>query len=371
MFLIEPYVSEPSIRSALGFMSLSSRWANVLFPGITVLTREFLQLELLHREMCRLKRSGKSRERVEKELAKRSMHRALEAEFNHKRNPEGADDFVTKVTYWQRYASMIRHFKLWESKKALSSRELHDLVFRRSVPPRHRGLKVETPEDRSRRINHTGWYGQQRDRGCLQKTWWLRGEFSSSGWSDEVRFVRRLELGFIVWQTYFEICVALLAKKREVPTRPANTSFAQAFRDLRALAGEESPLSSDATRLHRVAAQMLWVHDHELKGMRRWQEAVKQLGDERLYRLYDQSMTVSDLASTRSKDLFAQLVHLHQIYCGAQGKGSAAFVEREGSGKYRPGKLPDLSVVFSEGRVGLFGYRLEQAVQLKRSVHHG
>lgn len=371
MFLIEPYVTEPSIRSALGFMGLSSRWANVLFPGITVLTREFLQLELLHREMCRLRRSGKSRERVESELAKRSMHRALETEFNRKRDPESAGDAVTKMTYWQRYASMARHFKLWESRKALSSWELHDLVFRRSIPTRHRALKVEAPEVRSRRINHTGWYSQHRDKGCVRKTWWVRGEFSPSGWSDELRLARRLELGFIVWQTYFEICVALLTQKQAIPTKPIRTNFAQALRELKALSEEESPLSCDSRRLRRVAAQLLWIHDFELKGMLRWQAQASKLGDERLYRLYDQSMTVSDLASTRSRDLFAQLVHLHQIYCGAQGKGSAAYVERTGSGKFRPGKLPSLSVEFSGGRAGLFGYRLDQAVQLKNSVGHG
>lgn len=371
MFLIEPYVSEPSIRSALGFMGLSSRWANVLFPGITVLTREFLQLELLHREMCRLRRSGKSRERVESELAKRSMHRALEAEFNHKRDPESTDDAVTKMTYWQRYASMVRHFKLWESRKALSSSELHDLVFKRSIPVRHRALKVEAPEARSRRINHTVWYGQHREKECVQKLWWVRGEFSPAGWSDELRLARRLELGFIVWQTYFEICVALLTQKQTIPTQPIKTDFPQAMHDLKALSEEESPLSCDSRRLRRVAAQLLWVHDFELKGMLRWQAQVSQLGDERLYRLYDQSMTVSDLARTRSRDLFTQLVHLHQIYCGAQGKGSAAYVERTGSGKFRPGKLPSLSVEFSGGRAGLFGYRLDQAVQLQRSVRHG
>jgi hypothetical protein len=49
MFLVEPYAPEPSIRSALGFLALSTRWANLLFPGITVLTRDFFHLELLHR----------------------------------------------------------------------------------------------------------------------------------------------------------------------------------------------------------------------------------------------------------------------------------------------------------------------------------
>jgi|LULF01.1.fsa_nt_gb hypothetical protein len=55
MFFIKPFRKTPSVRSSLGFMTISSRWAGVLFPGLTVLTRDLVVLQAMHKAYLELK----------------------------------------------------------------------------------------------------------------------------------------------------------------------------------------------------------------------------------------------------------------------------------------------------------------------------
>src|SRR2546430_7591412 len=77
-FIIEPYVKPSTIRSPLGFMSQATYWAQLLFPGVTVLTRHFLHVELLLRELRRRKKAGEPLGKIEQTLRSPAMHRRLE-----------------------------------------------------------------------------------------------------------------------------------------------------------------------------------------------------------------------------------------------------------------------------------------------------
>jgi hypothetical protein len=48
LFIVQPFQKDSDIRSALGFMSLASRWGDHLFPGITVLTRDLYAVQAMH-----------------------------------------------------------------------------------------------------------------------------------------------------------------------------------------------------------------------------------------------------------------------------------------------------------------------------------
>jgi hypothetical protein len=83
-FIIEPYLKASTVRSPLGFMSLATHWAQLLFPGITVLTRDFLHLELLLRELRRRNRSGESRQKILAAMSAVTLHARLEREYRHR-----------------------------------------------------------------------------------------------------------------------------------------------------------------------------------------------------------------------------------------------------------------------------------------------
>ena len=50
-------------------MSQATYWAQLLFPGVTVLTRHFLHVELLLRELRRRKKGGHSPQQIRQALA--------------------------------------------------------------------------------------------------------------------------------------------------------------------------------------------------------------------------------------------------------------------------------------------------------------
>src|SRR5262249_17511898 len=147
-----------TIRSPLGFMSQATYWAQLLFPGITVLTRDFLHVELLHRELRRQKNHGVPREKIDQMLRSPALHRRLDQEYKHRVGRE-TDTTITKVTYWQRYSSLFNYFRLWDAPRLLRRTELGSLVFDPRVPVEFRSWAVSEKADRRRRrISHTRWY---------------------------------------------------------------------------------------------------------------------------------------------------------------------------------------------------------------------
>jgi hypothetical protein len=55
MFIVLPFVRETGIRSIPGFMSLATKWADYLFPGITVLTRDLHDVKAMHKVAVQMK----------------------------------------------------------------------------------------------------------------------------------------------------------------------------------------------------------------------------------------------------------------------------------------------------------------------------
>src|SRR6266513_391015 len=371
-FIIEPYVKPSTIRSPLGFMSQATYWAQLLFPGVTVLTRHFLHVELLLRELRRRKRAGEPRGKIEQTLRSPAMHRRLEREYKRAVGAEN-DQIVTKMTYWQRYASMFEYFGLWKAPRNLQPKDLWQIVFCGRMPSEFRTWVVpEVPEKRRRRIAHTRWYLRFQDEligaaGQPERLlWWVTGEGAPRDASNEIRLSRCLSYAFLVWQTLFEVGGTLRFRDASLPKASSQVLSAREAVDLLVLATEEAEPSTDT--LKRVFSGLLSAHVHQLKpSMPKWQATVERQSwhESTLTRLYDGS-PVRELAAVPAPLVFSRLVQLHQYYCARQGKTDAEFIRASGNG-FTPLKFPKISASFQRTPWGLFGYRLDQAVALYRS----
>jgi len=369
-FVIEPYLRPSTIRSPLGFMSQATYWAQLLFPGVTVLTRHFFHVELLLRELRRRKKGGHSPQQIRQALRSPTVHRRLEREYNRYRGAE-EDAAVTKVTYWQRYGSMFDHFGLWDAQRALHASELWQILFSPRVPAEFRTwVRPEPPRERQRRIQHTRWYltfqKTLREAQPVDVMWWVTGDGGPREVSDAIKLSRRLSFAFLVWQTLFEVGVQLMLRGRRLPRTSARLTSAHDAVELLVLATEGEP-STEA--LETIYSGLLSSHANQLgQGMSLWQTEVEHQEWYRptLTRLYDGTQ-VKDLAKIPTAVLFSTLVDLHQQYCQAQGKTEAEFI-RPSKGGYFPLKAAKISASFRATPWGLFGYRLDQAAMLYQSV---
>jgi hypothetical protein len=371
-FIIEPYVKPSTIRSPLGFMSQATYWAQLLFPGVTVLTRHFLHVELLLRELRRKRKAGESRYKIEQLLRSPTVHRRLEQEYKRAVGAEN-DQVITKMTYWQRYASMFEYFGLWSAPRNLQPRDLWQIVFSGRLPSQFRAwVTPEVAEKRRRRIAHTRWYLRFQQEliaasGQPERLlWWVTGEGGPRDASVEIRLSRRLSYAFLLWQTLFEVGAKLRFRGAAFPNTTSRPLNPRETVELLVLAVEDAEPSTDTLR--RVFSGLLSAHAHQLKpSMPNWQAAVERQPwhESTLTRLYDGS-AVRDLATTPAGSLFARLVNLHGYYCERQGKTDAEFIRANANG-FTPLKFPRISAQFQGTPWGLFGYRLDQAVALYRS----
>lgn len=371
-FIIEPYVKPSTIRSPLGFMSQATYWAQLLFPGVTVLTRHFLHVELLLRELRRRKKVGESRQKIEQMLRSPTMHRRLEREYKRAVDAEN-DQVVTKMTYWQRYASMFEYFGLWKAPRNLQPKDLWQIVFSGRMPREFRTWAVpEASEKRRRRIAHTRWYLRFQEElveaaGEPERLlWWVTGEGGPRDASAEMRLSRRLSYAFLVWQTLFEVGSKLRFRGTALPKATSRVLSPREVVNLLVLAAEQAEPSTD--NLKRVFSGLLSAHAHQLKpSLPQWQATVERQPwhESTLTRLYDGS-PVKELAVVPAPSLFSRLVGLHQYYCERQGKTDAEFIRASANG-FAPLKFPKISAQFQATPWGLFGYRLDQAVALYRS----
>jgi hypothetical protein len=370
-FVVEPYLKASGIRSPLGFMSQATRWAQLLFPGITVLTRDFLHVELLHRELRSRKKAGESRNKIEEVLRSPAVHRRLEREYKGRVGDED-DATVTRMTYWQRYGSLFEYFGLWSAPRSLRRKELWSLVFSGRIPNDCRAwwTHPEPLDNRQRRIRHTRWYLRFQDELVAagqvppRLLWWVTGDGGPGDVSEDIKLSRRLSYAFLIWQTLFEVGIKLRFRGHALPkasSRPVNASEAVALL-VQATDGEPG---SDV--LKRVFSGLLSAHVHQLRrGMPSWQAKVeRKWHDGRLTTLYD-GTPVKDLATLPASSLFYRLVELHQYYCRWQGKPDAEFI-RPVRDTFRPLKFAAISASFRGTPWGLFGYRLDQAATLYRS----
>jgi hypothetical protein len=372
LFIVQPYLKASTIRSPLGFMSLATYWAQLLFPGITVLTRDFRHVELLHRELRRHKTVGVPREKIDEALRSPALHKRLEKEYRQRVGRE-TDAAITKVTYWQRYRSLFDYFGLWNAPRLLRRTELWALVFAPRVPAEFRSWAVaEKADHRRRRISHTRWYlrfrnGLREANGRVGPAvlWWVTGEGGPRDASEEIRLSRRLSYAFLIWQTLFEVGAKLRHGGHALPRASSKPINARETVDLLIIATHGEP---GVDVLRRIFSGLLSAHTHQLgHSLPAWQARVERHDwhHTNLTQLYD-GMPVKSLAAMPAHTLFGRLVALHERYCQAQGKTDAEFV-RAVAGRFEPVRMAKVSASFGSPPWGLFGYRLDQAAVLHQS----
>ena len=291
MFIVEPLAAESTIRSPLGFMSLSTKWGNILFPGVTVLTTNFVQLSLLLHEYKKLKDEKKSNNSIKDILKSENTHRRLEKEWRRIRKE---DDLVkTRMTYWNRYGSMFNYFQLDKNYKKLirktpiaTAARLYKVVFQKNDT-----YSEKRKDARNRRIQHARRYSKienwiqksidEKNYRALQ--WWVVGanhvEFADL---PDLQLVRQLEFALSIWQTYFELCVSSYPQFRCLPLKPKKIKLAALVEKLilrdKQVATDESTKITKAESIENydLARELLYIHQTYLKKkMPKWQKLVR------------------------------------------------------------------------------------------------
>jgi hypothetical protein len=387
LFYVEPFEKGETIRSALGFMSLTSRWGNLLFPGITVLTRDLHDVWALHtvaiEEMNR-KRPNFSQFRT-KNTDKRVAD-VLKSRF-------GLDprrSYTQRMTYWQRYGSLLNHFNMLTSAKALSIKGYRQLVFDADHRPRKNEPWEKNPTQRATRIANAAWYrkhgsGIQDNINAANldvvlnddvRYWWLTGlEAPARGVPESIKLARKLEFALSVWQTAFEAAIQCVRFK--IPLR--GRSGLRQPRLLREflLACLKCKEDGSETRAYQdVVAHGLQLHESLFRRdfFKGWTERVKDVLEyqnssysfNQLAKFHD-GMLVTDLAKLPSEQLLAALVSLHTTYCKIQNKPGSIYVEELYKADRVNQVFDRLSLELSAGRWGLFGYRFGASITLFES----
>ncbi|MBX2989144.1 MAG: hypothetical protein KF802_14735 [Bdellovibrionaceae bacterium] len=393
LFYVEPFEKGESIRSALGFMSLTSRWGNVLFPGITVLTRDLFDVLALHSvaidEMNRKRPNwaqfrGKGTDvRVAHVLT--SLARSGIIASDSKRG------YRQRMTYWQRYGSLLNHFNMLTSPKALGGLPgYRRLIFDPNYTPRKGQPWEKNSVQRETRIVNATWY---RDRGyAIQDNidsgnlsrildnqlhyWWITGlEAPARGVSDSIKLARRLEFALTVWQTTFEAAIQCVRFKNSIPKR-SGLKEPRLLREF-LLACLQCKESGSETRAYRdVVAHGLQLHEiHFRRGFfKGWSESIKDVLDDQsstysfdqLAKLHDGTL-ITNLADLPSEKLLPALVRLHNTYCKIQNKPGSIYLEELHKADRVNQVFDRLSLELTAGRWGLFGYRFGASLTLYES----
>ena len=156
MFIVRPFGADSSIRSALGFMSLTSRWGALMFPGITVLTRDLNDFRAIHRVILKQKRAGKF-----------DLNKFIQKENDDPIADELADmfggsrgDYNKQVmSFWQRYGSMVRYFNLFSAEDELPVSRYRDIIFSPTIRLRNNEPNdLQCHDVRHVRIKNAAWY---------------------------------------------------------------------------------------------------------------------------------------------------------------------------------------------------------------------
>jgi hypothetical protein len=380
LFIVQPFQKDSDIRSALGFMSIASRWGDYLFPGITVLTRDMYAIQAMHHVAVQMRawepdhRIAFRRRTTDSRIARR-LSRAL-AEVGRQRP---ADKLLQVMTYWQRYGSLFVHFGLLENRRPRSIGWYRDLAF----APHRDVIGRDEPHLRHRRLAHFRWYDRNRHRladvpeGAPERLfrgpdgkwrlWWLTGRGCPERVPEAIRLVREMEFFFIVWQTLFEAAVRTICFGGRVSLRPVAVSVP--VQRCVALLRESRRAQQEVTSRQLVEVCLILHQRLVVPHVARWQRAAVELfGSEagRFITLHN-GETIAEFARRQDGALLDGLAELHNQYCELQGKPYAAAVRR-----FRPVptvlKLPDISADLSPRRWGLFGYRFEAAVGLFESA---
>jgi hypothetical protein len=394
VFIVEPFGADSSIRSALGFMSLTSRWGALMFPGITVLTRDLQDLRAMHFVIVNQKRTnmfepGRFMRKETDDLIADQLVSILKSGTRRDYNKQ-------VMSYWQRYGSMVRYFNLFQSDEVPSVSRFRELVF--SQNPRFSSGEpndLQAKDVRAIRVSNAAWYRSfsdavisKMDMSDIQKAfaepnirWWLTGFDSPAGLGVPkiIQLSRELEFALTVWQSCLEAATLLL--KMKAPRVPsASRSDADPVPRFLSAITSGSDASDDVDRLSAIVATGLATHDRYFRSGKfaKWK---KQLANwisgnfrsQQVSRYTDfhkldrvNAGDVSSLAELPSSRLLDALSNIHVDYCHIQRKPHAIYIQDFKKPELGT-RIPSVSASYNQSRWGLFGYRFDASYTLYRS----
>lgn len=383
MFIVQPFQRQTSIRSILGFMSLATRWGDYLFPGITVLTRELHDVKAMHETAISMGVADSPRRRYEfqRPTTDRKIASTLSKLLSRENVRFSRNELTQRMTYWQRYGSLVNHFGLLNERRAKSVEGYREMIFSNQL-----GSANEEPGVRRRRITHFKWYRHNRhniptvgaddvQRLFIGQTgswrrWWLTGLRPPADAPIPVCLVRELEFFFVVWQTLFEASALLLHETGRADVQKGRNS-----RPLELLVSElVDSRTNGPSKWRKLISVCLQLHDCEISPrVTKWQQkAIKLVGTEKnasgFVELHNRK-DIQTLGRTHSSELAEALAELHVTYCDLQGKRHAvcaySFKHRKRGPSY-----PALSADFASSRWGLFSYRFQSSQTLFESLRY-
>jgi hypothetical protein len=375
LFLIKPFVRDTSLRSALGFMSLATRWGDFLFPGITVLTRDLYDVRAIHAVASDMRGKAPSNlfARLRRREVDRLVGRRLVRILRQHRLPKPKRP-TQQMTFWQRYGSLFEYFGVLRLRRMRSLPSYREMIFdgRRSW--------AEPSGARARRIRHFNWYRRRRDQLLVDlvpdgvasqlrpRRWWLTGRGAPAGVPAAIIVVRELEFFFLIWETAFEAAAWLLHREGATAVKRSRKSHTVEEFIAALLKCRTEPSTQGVERLLRCA---LSLHESRVRRRARaWErdalDVLRGMEDPiRFVRLHN-DQTIADFAQTPSRLLLERLADLHNTYATLQNKSHAIAV-KSFSPPERGLRFPVFTAELNSRRWGLHGYRFEASIGLYES----
>lgn len=387
LFYVEPFEKGESIRSALGFMSLTSRWGSVLFPGITVLTRDLYDVLALH--LIAIKEMNSRRPNWNYFRSKENDKRVAQILTSHF-GPDPKRGYRQRMTYWQRYGSLLNHFNMLTSPKALSLQGYRRLIFDPNFRPRKGQPWERNAAQRETRVTNALWYRTRGheiqydiDESNLSRIfndqlryWWMTGlEAPARSVPESIKLARKLEFALTVWQTTFEAAIQCVRFKNALPKR-SGLRQPRLLREFLTACLQCKQDGSETKAYRDIVAHGLELHESLFRRnfFKGWSEGVRDIleeqssnyGFDQLAKLHDGTF-VTDLARLPSEKLLPALVSLHNTYCKIQNKPGSIYLEDLHKADRVNQVFDRLSIELNSARWGLFGYRFGVSITLFES----
>lgn len=397
MFVVAPFGKDSSIRSALGFMSLTSRWGSLMFPGITVLTRDLQELRAIHSVILDQKKKPNF---DPKAIMHKSADESVEKKLIEILGPEKMKGYKRQVmSYWQRYGSIVLYFDLFKSDAVPTVDRYRNIIFDKNIKFRSNepNDNEKSPVSRRIRIENSTWYRDFVDNffpkinlADIESTlntseihWWLTGMKKPRNLDvpEIIILSRKLEFALTVWQSTLEASTLLLKLRKKVPKAKKLEREEAVSLFLNSVIPNHE--LDDEERLEKIVYSGLSLHDQCFNdgSFDKWKKdfsdwigtnykgdlSVRPQRYINLHRLNRSRLTdITSVASLRSSQLLGALTDLHVDYCHIQRKSHAIYIQDFDRGELG-NRLPTLSANYGGGRWGLFGYRFGASISLYRS----
>ncbi len=392
VFIVEPFGADSSIRSALGFMSLTSRWGAIMFPGITVLTRDLQDLRAMHLVIANQRRAKNFDPAMF--MRKEADDIIADQLASILKTGTGRDYNKQVMSYWQRYGSMVRYFNLFQSDEVPTLERYREIVFSPNIRfSSGEPNDLQAKDVRAVRITNSSWYRSFCDSSLNASElrdirqvylnadirWWLTGLDCPNNLDvpEIIKLSRELEFALTVWQSCLEAATLLLKMKAKIPS--ATRASKDPSLDFLAAVTSSVDEAGEIERLSEVIATGLAIHDFYFTGkfddwknrLVKWisrnfpaHQSSRYINFHRLDRA--RTTDISSLAKLDSSQVLDALSDIHVDYCHIQGKPYAIYIH-DFKKQELGARIPVLSASYSQGRWGLFGYRLDASYTLYRS----